>query len=81
MIIILTLNFGLSAFDLPEPQISEFNLIFDWHFPNIDMKQKDVFKKIGGILQELSEQYEYLETVSDNLNDLELELLLPMLIF
>ncbi|MGN6397531.1 MAG: hypothetical protein ACTHMI_18315 [Mucilaginibacter sp.] len=38
------------------------------------MKQKDVFKKIGGILQELSEQYEYLETVSDNLNDLELEL-------
>ncbi|MES2109253.1 MAG: hypothetical protein V4577_10915 [Bacteroidota bacterium] len=38
------------------------------------MKQKDVFKKIGGILQELNEQYEYLETVSDNLNDLELEL-------
>jgi len=38
------------------------------------MKQKDVFKKIGGILKELSEQYEYLETVSDNLNDLELEL-------
>lgn len=38
------------------------------------MKQKDVFKKIGGILQELNEQYEYLETVSDSLNDLELEL-------
>ncbi|MDB5089993.1 MAG: hypothetical protein JWR09_3987 [Mucilaginibacter sp.] len=38
------------------------------------MKQKEVFKKIGGIIQELSEQYEYLETVSDNLNDLELEL-------
>jgi hypothetical protein len=38
------------------------------------MKQKEVFKKIGGIIKELSEQYEYLETVSDNLNDLELEL-------
>src|ERR1700754_507511 len=38
------------------------------------MKQKEVFKKIGGIIQELSEQYEYLQTVSDNLNDLELEL-------
>src|ERR1700755_2131236 len=38
------------------------------------MKQKDVFKKIGGIIQELSEQYDYLQTVSDNLNDLELEL-------
>ncbi|MDB4923495.1 hypothetical protein [Mucilaginibacter sp.] len=38
------------------------------------MKQKEVFKKIGGIIQELNEQYEYLETVSDNLNDLELEL-------
>ncbi|HVW98442.1 MAG TPA: hypothetical protein VHA56_20925 [Mucilaginibacter sp.] len=38
------------------------------------MKQKDVFNKIGGIIQELSEQYEYLQTVSDNLNDLELEL-------
>lgn len=38
------------------------------------MKQKDVFKKIGGILQELSDQYEYLKTVEDDLNDLELEL-------
>src|ERR1700712_814078 len=38
------------------------------------MKQKEVFKKIGGIIQELSEQYDYLQTVSDNLNDLELEL-------
>jgi hypothetical protein len=38
------------------------------------MKQKEVFKKIGGIIQELSEQYEYLQTTSDNLNDLELEL-------
>ncbi len=38
------------------------------------MKQKDVFKKIGGIIQELSDQYEYLKTVEDDLNDLELEL-------
>ncbi|ASU35675.1 hypothetical protein [Mucilaginibacter xinganensis] len=38
------------------------------------MKQKEVFKKIGGIIQELSEQYEYLQTTVDNLNDLELEL-------
>jgi hypothetical protein len=38
------------------------------------MKQKEVFKKIGGIIKELSDQYEYLETVIDDLNDLELEL-------
>jgi hypothetical protein len=38
------------------------------------MKQKDVFKKIGVIIEELSDQYEYLETVPDDLNDLELEL-------
>jgi hypothetical protein len=38
------------------------------------MKQKEVFKKIGGIIQEISEQYEYLQTVADDLNDLELEL-------
>ena len=38
------------------------------------MKQKEVFKKIGGIIQELSDQYEYLKTVPDDLNDLELEL-------
>ena len=38
------------------------------------MKQKEVFKKIGGIIQELSEQYEYLKTVNEELNDLELEL-------
>src|ERR1700730_6390379 len=38
------------------------------------MKQKEVFKKIGGIIQELSDQYEYLQTVPDDLNDLELEL-------
>src|ERR1700759_4164559 len=38
------------------------------------MKQKEVFKKIGGIIGELSEQYEYLKTVTEDLNDLELEL-------
>ena len=38
------------------------------------MNPKDVFKKIGGILKELNDQYEYLQTVKDNLNDLELEL-------
>src|ERR1700756_3559750 len=38
------------------------------------MKQKEVFKKIGGIIQELSEQYEYLKAVNEDLNDLELEL-------
>jgi len=38
------------------------------------MKQKEVFKKIGDIIKELSDQYEYLKTVPDDLNDLELEL-------
>jgi len=38
------------------------------------MKQKEVFKKIGAIIEELGEQYEYLKTISDELNDLELEL-------
>ena len=38
------------------------------------MKQKEIFKKIGGIIKELSDQYEYLETTADELNDLELEL-------
>ena len=38
------------------------------------MKQQEVFKKIGGILKELSDQYEYLKTVDGQLNDLELEL-------
>jgi hypothetical protein len=38
------------------------------------MKQKDVFKKIGGIIQELSDQYDYLKTTQEDLNDLELEL-------
>lgn len=38
------------------------------------MKHKDVFDKIGESIRELSDQYEYLVTVKDNLNDLELEL-------
>jgi hypothetical protein len=38
------------------------------------MKQKEVFNKIGGIIQELNDQYEYLNTVTEDLNDLELEL-------
>jgi len=43
---------------------------------NISMKQQEVFKKIGGIIKEINEQYEYLETGGGVLNDLELELLL-----
>ena len=34
----------------------------------------DVFKKIGGILQELNDQYDYLKADSSDLNELELEL-------
>lgn len=38
------------------------------------MKQQEVFKKIGGIIKELNEQYEYLKGVDGHLNELELEL-------
>ncbi|OOQ58145.1 hypothetical protein [Mucilaginibacter pedocola] len=38
------------------------------------MKQQEVFKKIGVIIQEINEQYEYLQSSVENLNDLELEL-------
>jgi len=38
------------------------------------MKQKEVFKKIGSIIKELNDQYEYLETATGELNELELEL-------
>ncbi len=38
------------------------------------MKQQEVFKKIGVILKELNEQYEYLGQADEQLNDLELEL-------
>ncbi|MBD1393162.1 hypothetical protein [Mucilaginibacter glaciei] len=38
------------------------------------MKQPEVFKKIGGIIKELQEQYDYLQSNAETLNDLELEL-------
>jgi hypothetical protein len=39
------------------------------------MKQQEIFKKVGNILKELNEQYEYLEGVDvEQMNDLELEL-------
>ncbi|HEY9003650.1 MAG TPA: hypothetical protein VIM89_19995 [Mucilaginibacter sp.] len=41
---------------------------------NIAMKQQEVFKKIGTILQELNDQYQYLAENESELNDLELEL-------
>ena len=40
------------------------------------MKQQDVFKKIGGIISEINDQYDYLTTTGGVFNDLELELLL-----
>jgi hypothetical protein len=39
------------------------------------MKTQDIFKKVGTILSEVNEQYEYLSAAPENLNDLELELL------
>jgi hypothetical protein len=38
------------------------------------MKQLEVFNKIGGIINELNEQYKYLKANPENLNELELEL-------
>lgn len=38
------------------------------------MNKKEIFKKVGGIITELNEQYEYLSQNPDNLNELELEL-------
>jgi hypothetical protein len=38
------------------------------------MKQQEVFKKIGTILKELNDQYDYLGNTESELNDLELEL-------
>ncbi len=38
------------------------------------MKQQEVFKKIGTILKELNDQYDYLGNTENELNDLELEL-------
>jgi len=40
------------------------------------MKQQEVFKKIGIIIKELNDQYEYLKTIEGPLNELELELFL-----
>ena len=38
------------------------------------MKKNEIFRKIGGILAELTEQYQYLTDHIGDLNDLELEL-------
>jgi hypothetical protein len=38
------------------------------------MKQQEILRKIGNILKELNEQYDYLQTEETHLNDLELEL-------
>ncbi|MBW4888716.1 hypothetical protein KXQ82_03280 [Mucilaginibacter sp. HMF5004] len=38
------------------------------------MKQQEIFKKIGTILNELNEQYQFIEKTKDDINDLELEL-------
>jgi hypothetical protein len=38
------------------------------------MKQQEVFKKIGTILKELNDQYNYLDNTENQVNDLELEL-------
>ncbi|MBS1532402.1 MAG: hypothetical protein JSU01_19020 [Bacteroidetes bacterium] len=54
-------------------QISQLNTTFDKHL-QYAMKQQEVFKKIGSILKELSDQYEYLKETEKELNDLELEL-------
>jgi len=63
------------VYSIARRQISEFYPIFGKHFPNIEaMKQMDIFKKIGGILQELNDQYDYLKAESSDLNELELEL-------
>jgi hypothetical protein len=63
------------VYGIARRQISEFYPIFGKHFPNIEaMKQMDIFKKIGGILQELNDQYDYLKAENSDLNELELEL-------
>jgi len=76
LVLSLKILFGVQTFLIYcEGLISEFYATFEKHFPNITaMKQTEVFKKIGVIIKELNEQYEYLQTTADNLNDLELEL-------
>lgn len=39
------------------------------------MKAQSIFKKVGNILAEINEQYQYLSESKENLNDIELELL------
>lgn len=39
------------------------------------MKAHNIFKKVGSILAEINEQYQYLSESKENLNDIELELL------
>ncbi|MFZ4101461.1 MAG: hypothetical protein ACOYKR_05870, partial [Sphingobacterium thalpophilum] len=38
------------------------------------MNEKEILKKVAGIIAELNEQYDYLSQDPKNLNDLELEL-------
>ena len=38
------------------------------------MNKREIFRKIGGIINEITEQYQYLSEDSENLNELELEL-------
>lgn len=38
------------------------------------MNKKEILKKVGDIISELKDQYEYLSENPENLNDLELEL-------
>ncbi len=47
-------------------------LIFDTQLTTLPvmMKQKEVFNKIGGIIKELTDQYQYLQADPENLNDL-----------
>lgn len=40
------------------------------------MKKNEIFRKIGNIISELNDQYQYLSSNPENLNDLELELFL-----
>jgi lipid II:glycine glycyltransferase (peptidoglycan interpeptide bridge formation enzyme) len=67
------------------PLISEFCVTFECQVTNIKrqfyryntmMNQADIFKKIGVILNELQEQYEFLAQNPEQLNELELELFL-----
>ena len=48
--------------------------VIDMTSTSIMMNKKEILKKVGGILAELNEQYQYLSQSPDNLNDLELEL-------